>query len=192
VGSLPDPVDRPQGLVDGLVVGQGAVAVRAAVGQEGWGPGWLRDEGGAGVAEDAVRAEGAHQLVVAAGALVAVGVTDWSDELGPKEAIERARVTGIPAWPLYAGIADWASLPEPLQRARSEHFLATTVAGKAAARVALRTAQAEAAPGAGVAAGGSGLAGSRTRPREGEASPAREPGQSAGRGSRGLETRVIR
>ena len=162
----------------------------AAAGQEGWGTGGLRDEGGAGVAEDAARAEGAHQLVVAAGALVAGRVTRWSDaDLEPKEAIERARVTGIPAWALYAGIEDWASLPEPVQRARSDHFLATSVADKAAARAALRTALAEAAQGAGAVTGGIGLAGSRTRPREGEASPPREPGASAGRGSRGRETR---
>ena len=42
--------------------------------------------------------------------------------------------------------------------------------------------------GVGAGAGGSGLAGLRARPRDGEASPEREPGHSAGRGSRGFET----
>ncbi len=94
-----------------------------------------------------------------------------------------------PAWAGYAGIADWASLPEPVQRALSEYFLATTVDGKAAARVALRAAQSQAYQSVGAVTVGSGLVTSMTRPREAEASPAREPEPRAGRGSRGLETR---
>ncbi len=46
-----------------------------------------------------------------------------------------------PEWALYAGIAVWASLPQPVRRAHSEYYLAKTVDGKAAARVALRAAR---------------------------------------------------
>jgi hypothetical protein len=79
-----------------------------------------------------------------------------------------------------AGIADWASLPEPVQRAHSEYYLAKTVEGKAAARVAIRAAPFNAE---------SGSATSRTRPRDAEASPAREQGP---RGLDNLDRKVNR
>ncbi len=55
--------------------------------------------------------------------------------------------------------------------------------------MALRAAQSEADQSVGAVTVDSELVTSRTRPREAEAFPAREPGPRAGRGSRKLETR---
>ncbi len=52
----------------------------------------------------------------------------------------------------------------------------------------LRTAQAEAGQGVGAVTVRSGLVTSRTRPREAQASRAREPGPRVGRGARGSES----
>jgi hypothetical protein len=65
--------------------------------------------------------------------------------LAPTRAARKAAPVGtlVPEWSLYEGITDCASLPEPVKRARSQYYLVNTVDRKAAARVALRTPQAE-------------------------------------------------
>ncbi len=92
----------------------------------------------------------------AAGALVAVGVASGSGDDVFKLRSEAPAVRALanastpsraaagagiadgalaPDSALYADIVDWPSLPEPVQRARSEYCLAKTVDGKADAQI---------------------------------------------------------
>ena len=151
-------------------MGQGSVMGGAAAGQEGGGPGGMLDEAAGRVADYAEWAEGALQAGADAGALVAVGETSGSGDdvvrLGREAAAARTRTA--------------AAVEQALVVARASG----TAQGHAGYGAVLTGSE----QGVGAGAGGSGLAGLRTRPRDGEASPAREPGQSAGRGARGSET----
>ena len=110
-----------------------------------------------------------HQVVAAADALVAVGVASG----GVDDVFRHGREA--------AARRTWAAAAHALTVVRG--------VGISQGHAGYGGAQAGPEQGVGAVTGGSGLVVSRTRPREGEASPAREQGPSAGRGTRGLETR---